>query len=366
MSVSRRRFLRGGLAGLAGVWADVRVGFPRAPVYVCPPCGCAMDGREFESPGTCPACGMTLVRRTTRPGDVPFEPTAIAPGAGVFLVAGGPGREAKRIAVHYYRPAGFTPSSPILLVLPGDGRNADSYRDGWIESAERAGVLVAALSYPEADYDFAAYHMGGVIRNLRIPDTPGRDPSVIRLRDEDISFEINDRRSERIFPDFDRIFALLVSLTGSTRTRYDVYGHSAGGQILHRLALFHPQSRAERIVAANAGFYTLPDFETPLPFGLAGTDVDRASLAQSFRCRLTLLLGELDNDPEKGGIHLHTPLADRQGLHRLARGHYFFRAGREAANELGVPFEWRLEVVPGVGHDHRGMSAAAARYLYGA
>jgi len=32
---------------------------------------------------------------------------------------------------------------------------------------------------------------------------------------------------------------------------------------------------------------------------------------------------------------------------------------------MGVPFAWRLEVVPDVGHDARRMSAAAADYLYG-
>lgn len=44
-------------AGLVRAAGSVRRGGP----FVCPPCGCAMDGRDFEAPGTCPACGMTLV-----------------------------------------------------------------------------------------------------------------------------------------------------------------------------------------------------------------------------------------------------------------------------------------------------------------
>jgi transcriptional regulator GlxA family with amidase domain len=36
---------------------DVRGGF------ICPPCGCAKDGQIFEKAGSCPACGMVLVKK---------------------------------------------------------------------------------------------------------------------------------------------------------------------------------------------------------------------------------------------------------------------------------------------------------------
>ena len=35
-----------------------------------------------------------------------------------------------------------------------------------------------------------------------------------------------------------------------------------------------------------------------------------------------------------------------------------------AAESLGVALEWKLEIVPGVGHDLQQMSEAAAEYLY--
>jgi hypothetical protein len=38
-------------------------------VYVCPPCGCAADGKEFPEPGTCPECGMTLVEKAAEPAN---------------------------------------------------------------------------------------------------------------------------------------------------------------------------------------------------------------------------------------------------------------------------------------------------------
>ena len=327
-----------------------------------------MDGREFDAPGKCPACGMALIAKPADP-PTPFEPKALAFGTGKFLIAGGLGREAKRITVQYHRPRNHTPGSPILLVVPGAGRNADSYRDAWIAAAYAYGVLVAALGYPEADYDFAAYQMGGVIKALQIANLPvgadGKPPASVHLRDEDISFTANPQPQTWLFADFDRVFDLIVAATGSTLARYDLFGHSAGGQILHRLALFRPSSRAGRIVAANAGLYTQPDLDLPQLMGMKDTGVTPAGLTASLACDLTVMLGALDNDGEEGGLQVHTPSLDRYGVDRGSRGRVFFQGGQDRAKAMGVPCNWRLEVVPGVGHDYRAMGRAAARRLYG-
>ncbi len=62
--------------------------------YTCPPCGCAVNGRLFSSPGVCPVCGMTLIPVAATSGEpaadfptvqlemrTPLPPTAV-PGAG--------------------------------------------------------------------------------------------------------------------------------------------------------------------------------------------------------------------------------------------------------------------------------------------
>lgn len=287
-------------------------------------------------------------------------------GSSEFTMRGGKRRESQLLTVHCHRPANFTRSSPILLVIPGAGRNSDDYRDAWVKFADAAGVLVVSPSYPESAYDPAAYHLGGVIENLVVGEPqPGSTPTSIYLRDEDLRFDVNPRQDEWLFHDFERLFDLVVSATGSRQRQYDAFGHSAGGQVLHRHALLAPRSRARRIVAGNSGFYTLPELDTPLPTGLAGLGLDESTLRRAFARDLTILLGENDNDPDRGGRHLHTPRLDRQGRHRLARGQYFFRVATERARELGAEFRWRLQVVPGVGHDYRGMTAAAAALLYG-
>lgn len=269
--------------------------------------------------------------------------------------------------VFYHRPESFTASSPILIVVPGSGRDANEYRDAWIEASEAHGALVLSPRYAEEDYDFGDYHMGGLLDDMTLTGSveyvEGSNEAIL---DEDgFSYRVNSEPREWIFGDFDRLFERVASAVGSRRRGYDLFGHSAGGQILHRLVLLHPDSKANRILAANSGFYTMPDLDAELPFGLENAPVEREDLRRSFRERLVLFIGEEDDEDETGGILLRSPSADRQGTHRLERGRHFYREAEAAADAMGAEFAWRLEIVPGVGHDHEGMSEAAAEYLYG-
>ena len=70
---------------------------PKKKVYVCPPCGCAADGKEFAEPGTCPECGMPLVEKSAEPD----KPAPKDPAQGGGLMAkrdDGPGLAGRRRA----------------------------------------------------------------------------------------------------------------------------------------------------------------------------------------------------------------------------------------------------------------------------
>lgn len=331
-------------------------------VFICPPCGCSYDDISFDEPGTCPDCGMVLTPKHET--DLGFQPKKLEAHAGFFKLPGGLGHEKDHIKIHYYLPQSFTANSRILLIIPGAGRNSADYRNAWLATARQKNFLTAALGYPEENYDMAAYNMGGVVRNFEAENIDTTTPGVIRARDSDIKFDINPRRQEWLFNDFDRIFEFLKVATGSLAKTYDIFGHSAGGQILHRLALFHPQSKARNIIAANAGWYTLPELSRTLPTGLKGSPITTGDLAASFASRLTILLGENDNSDSAGGTLLHTPMIDEQGLGRLARGKHFFSVGKIQAQKLGVPFNWSLKTVPDAGHEFEVMSRAAAKILF--
>lgn len=320
-----------------------------------------LSRRHLLTGGAAALLGGCMGHRYKLPRDV-----VIRPGADTFTLAGGPGHSQHVITVHYYLPRAYTSRSPILIVLPGAGRNGFDYRDAWIPFAAEAGVFIAAPSYARADYDSAAYQMGGTLENLTM-GTPleGSSENVVYLRDEDIRFDLNPRRSEWLFNDFDRLFHIIKKGTDSSQTGYDMFGHSAGAQIAHRHVLLYPGSHARRVVAANAGFYTLPDLKTPPPVGLAGLGIDRRSLKLSFSRKLLVLLGEEDNHPERGGSHLHTPNIDRQGDNRLARGRYFHEFAAARAKALRTAYRWDLRVAPRIGHDFRAMTRVAAGILYG-
>lgn len=339
-------------------------------VYTCPPCDQFCDEMRFSGPGTCPHCRMELVRtkgsaeeKALIAGDI-----VIHPGSGAFMIEGGAGRKAKRIMIFYHKPGNYTPDSPILIVVPGAGRNGDDYRDAWIEASEQYNVLILSPAYPEGDYGFGDYHLGGVMKDLNLENSVEyvENTNWVRLDEETFTFTFNPDSKQWTFNDFDRLFDLTVKALGSTQTKYDIFGHSAGGQILHRMAIFHPESKADRIIAANAGFYTLPDTSAGLPFGVKATTINERGLSSSFENNLTLLLGELDNTDETGGTLLRSLSADRQGFHRLARGKHFFKTSKQTAADLGAPFNWKLKVVSGVGHQFGEMGVVAADILYGA
>jgi hypothetical protein len=297
-------------------------------------------------------------------------PRRLRPGQGSFWVPGGPGRERRRIEVSYFMPGRFTPNSPVLLVLPGGSRNAAKHLEAWIGPARRNNLLVAALGYPSEDYNYAAYQLGGVVRDLHIRNTmvwpdDEEDPlSDTPVRREEISFEPQPPE-DWVFSDFDRIFEMLARSAGSRRRSYDLYGHSAGAQLAHRLALFRPISGANRIVAANAGVYTLPTMDEPLIFGLGGSGLGEADLKVAFAARLTVLLGEADRKRRFEGRAQRSQEAKLQGPDRFTRGETFYDKGREEAHRLHTPFHWSLRIAPGVGHDRDRMARAAARVLYG-
>ncbi|HEX7944893.1 MAG TPA: heavy metal-binding domain-containing protein [Phenylobacterium sp.] len=88
---SRRTFIGLGVVAVcacaAGPVALAQAPAPPGTKYVCPPCGCSADGKEFDKPGDCPACGMPLIPKA------PAAPKA-NDGGGASLVSSSPDRAA--------------------------------------------------------------------------------------------------------------------------------------------------------------------------------------------------------------------------------------------------------------------------------
>jgi len=337
--------------------------------YVCKPCDQTCDELSFSEPGICPHCHMDLVKKEDLIAEknLKINEIVLNRGSGAFIIEGGIGKIDNHIKVYYHKPANYHPDSKILFVIPGAGRNGDSYRDTWIEASEKHSILILSPQYPEESYDYGAYHMGNLIYDLNLDSsiTYVENSNYVLMDEEKFSFRINSDRESWLFNDFERIFDRVVETQGSSQETYDVFGHSAGGQILHRFALFFPESRADRILAANAGSYTLPDFDLGLPFGIGQTPLSRETLKTSFKKNLVLYIGELDNAEETGGLLLRSPTVDKQGSNRLDRAKHFFNLSKKTAAKMGADFNWELVIIPNVGHDQKKMGRAASGFLYG-
>jgi len=246
-----------------------------------------------------------------------------------------------KMRVLLHKPGRFTPESPVLIVIHGVKRDAERYRDNWRDIADEHDALLIVPEFTSVMWPKSwGYNLGNIRSSAGAPIP----------------------RENWSFTALERAFDAAVAATGSRRTGYSLYGHSAGAQFVHRFVTFTGAPRVEQAVAANAGWYTLPQDDTAFPYGLGGVRITAETLRQAFTTPLTILLGEEDTDTGSRWLR-RTPEALMQGPHRFSRGHFYFEAAEGAAAENGVKLQWQLVTVPGVGHSNAGMASAAARIL---
>jgi poly(3-hydroxybutyrate) depolymerase len=240
--------------------------------------------------------------------------------------------------LHAARPGHYTPETPLLFVHHGVGRNGAAYRDYWLPLAEENDLLAVAIEFPEASFpDYLRYHFGN-------------------LHNEDGTPNPREKWTYGIVP---RVFDALREANVTHRERYGLFGHSAGGQFVHRMLSFGFRDRVAVAVSANAGTYAMPDLTVAWPFGLGETEVTLGSLAALLAFPITVMAGT--NDTKTTGRYFPKgPRSMRQGETRYHRAHNYVRLGRAAADTLGAQCTWTVIDVPDVGHDGHGMSIAAA------
>ena len=270
-----------------------------------------------------------------------IAPASLSEAKGSFRFAGWAG---PALRVWYQLPDKVTADTPVVFVMHGVNRDADRYRDEWAPLASRYGFILAVPEFANAEFP------GSLGYNLGYFE--GRDGKA-------------RPRAQWSFAAIEPLFDNVRARTGTRVARYSIYGHSAGGQFVHRFVMFMPEARIERAIAANPGWYTMPLPGTDYPYGLRRSPAREAELRAALGKRLTVLLGSADVDRQASNLR-HTPEAEAQGPHRFARGQNFFASARAAAAELKTPFGWELVEVPGVGHKNALMAQAAPPILAGA
>lgn len=278
------------------------------------------------------AAALALASPTTRGADSP----SFAHEHFDFVQAG------RNVTVWHYAPPTLTPQSPVVIVMHGVGRDGERYLEDWIPLALQYKFLLVVPEFSKVQFPGEeSYNSGNTV------DKAGRP-----LPREQWSYSV-------IEPVFDAVRAR----TGNQSARYRLYGHSAGAQFVQRYVYFVPSARIARAVCANAGWYMLPDLSVSFPYGLKNTPVTEGDLRHALALPMTVLLGTSDTDLVLHALR-HTPEADAQGPHRLARGKLFYAKGAEAAKQSKVSFGWRLAFAPDVDHDDARMAPFAVRELF--
>ena len=242
------------------------------------------------------------------------------------------------LILHAARPRDWHPNMPVLFVHHGVGRNGRDYRDYWLGHVDAGAMLVIAIEFPEASFpQYLCYNFG----NLHAADGTA-----------------NPRRQWTFGID-SNLFNMLRNQGITATSRYGLFGHSAGGQYVHRMLSFGYRDQVAVAVSANAGTYAMPDLTTAWPWGLGATEVTADDLRTLLTFPLTIMAGTADIKTT-GRFFPGGPKSLRQGPTRHARAHTYWRTGQQAAADLGVALAWRIIDVPDVGHDGRRMSDAAA------
>jgi len=275
--------------------------------------------------------------REDSPPDGAFATDLAALAGGVTVAYHDPVFPDRTLLLHAAGPARHRPDTPVLFVHHGVARNGRDYRDYWLDHARDLDLFVVSIEFPEATFpEYLWYNFG----NLHAKDgTP-------------------NPREAWSFGIIPRLFDALRAQGITTRERYGQFGHSAGGQLVHRMLSFGYRDRVAVAVSANAGTYAMPDLSIPWPFGLGETEVTETHLRDVLAFPITVMAGTEDTRTT-GRFFPKGPRSMRQGATRYERAHNYVRMGHAVAQELGVTCAWKVIDVPGVGHQGGGMSRAA-------
>jgi pimeloyl-ACP methyl ester carboxylesterase len=288
-------------------------------------CGCSSPPPPKELPGSPDITGI--------PG-IPL-------GRGQFVFNDSLGNADRPITVYSYRPVAWNTSGPVLIVMPGAGRDGQSPRETWIPYAEQYSSLLVVPEFSPDNYPGDLWYNGG-----NTYDSTNWQP-----------------KANWTYMAIEHLFDHVRQKSGATQETYLLFGHSAGGQFVHRMVTLLPEARYSRAVAANSGFYLLPVYTVPYPFGLKDSPLPAASLPKVFGRKLIVMSGESDTNPNDSGL-ANFPEAESQGSTRFERARIYFTIAQSEAERLHVPLNWEYHVVPGIGHSESGMAGPSAETLF--
>ena len=241
--------------------------------------------------------------------------------------------------VFYHLPNTIDNNTKILFVIHGNSRNADDYLNTWIKLAKGQNIAIFAPHFKRTS--FISFN------TLQMSTSSGRIRS-------DKNLYLNNS--------IDILFEYIKSRFSLSQDLYNIYGHSAGAQFVHRYLLLSNEPKVNTAVAANAGWYTFLDGAN-FPYGLSNPPInfESSNVRDFLKMDLHVLIGSADTEitssvnQSKG--------ANNQGLNRFQRANNFYNYTERIVKQNNLEFNWSFQIVKGVAHSNSRMSKAAAEII---
>jgi pimeloyl-ACP methyl ester carboxylesterase len=246
-----------------------------------------------------------------------------------------------------YLPSTLNQNTEILVLVHGtpiDGtaeENAEFYVNSWKVFAEEHDYILIAPAFNQEDFSsrYGDHAMSGY-RGLFGREI-GADEWVIRLAE---AFQ---------------------SAAELSNAQYNLYGHSAGGQFVGRFLVMHPE-KINKAVITSAATYPQPDINIKWPFGMGElhtniewdenksnrVDIipDTQNWLDATQVHLTVIVGL--NDKEEIPLEL---IPGQKGTTRFTIARNWVKDMNTFAELNGVESQFKIELIPGIGHSMSGL-----------
>ena len=242
--------------------------------------------------------------------------------------------------VFYHLPKTIDNDTKILFVVHGNTRNADDYLNSWIRLTKDKNIAIFAPHFKRSS--FISFN------TLQMSTSSGK----IRT-DTDLYLHNS----------IDTLFEYIKAKFKLNDKLYDIYGHSAGAQFVHRYLLMSDNPSVNKAVAANAGWYTFLN-GADFPYGVKNPPISLtdSNVKKFLSTNLYILIGTNDIDVDSS-IN-KSKGAQKQGINRLQRAKNFFTYTESIVEQNNLEFKWKYQAVPGAPHSNKVMSKAAVLGLF--
>ena len=251
----------------------------------------------------------------------------------------------KPVNVHYYIPkTGDVAKMPILFAMHGAERTATAQLTSWTNLSEKYGfILIAPEFTAENGYTENDYQFGGIFESA----------TSTKMRPEE----------EWTYQLIESIFDYIKFETDNTSETYNMFGHSAGAQFVHRFLWAMPKARINKAVAANPGSLTYPlidglqaddNIVYGWPYSIKNTSfATKERLNLFFSRQLFIQTGTADTRTDNS--FPSNPPSMAQGGTRHERAHNFFKSCQNEAKNLNYALTIKLVDVKDAGHSSQQM-----------